>query len=209
MKKLTPATLDDVLLSKLHEKSADLQCKSWNYTRGHARTFKDAITTQMATIQNRRCAYCGAKLSGDQLTRDHIAPKEHHPEFTFYPENLVLACTFCNTECKGAIDTVTNKKAEYKQCEFLIVHPHFDEPNDHLTFVGGVDKILIKVLNRSSKGRETVKMFRLASPERTKRRAEDAATAKEVQDIAHMPGHLRDAFVWVQKAKLGIKVRVE
>ena len=101
------------------------------------------------------------------------------------------------------------QKAEYKQCEFLIVHPHFDEPNDHLTFVGGVDKILIKVLNRSSKGRETVKMFRLASPERTKRRAEDAATAKEVQDIAHMPGHWRDAFVWVQKAKLGIKVRVE
>jgi uncharacterized protein (TIGR02646 family) len=209
MIKLTPATIDAALLLKLHVKTPEKQRSMWDYTRGYARTFKDEITTQMATIQNRRCAYCGSKLSGDELTRDHIAPKEHYPQFTFFPANLVLACTFCNTECKKATDTVTVRDAVYENCTFLIIHPQLDEPTDHITFVGGVDKILIKVLNGSPKGRETVRIFRLASPDRTKRRAEDAATAKEEQDIAHMPGRWRDSFIWVQKAKLGIKFRVE
>jgi uncharacterized protein (TIGR02646 family) len=208
MRQLTPAIIDAQLLAKLHAKSAEKQRNMWAYTRGHARSFKDAITTQMVIIQHRRCAYCGGKLPGDELTRDHIAPKEHHPEFTFFPENLVLACTYCNTECKKATDTITVKQAVYANCTFLIIHPHFDNPDNHITMVGGTDKILIKVVNGSAKGRETVRMFRLASPERTKRRAEDAATAKDQNDIAHLPGRWREGFEWVQNSKLGIKFRV-
>lgn len=138
MKKLTPATIEPALLAKLHAKSPALQQKTWDYSSGRARAFKDAITEQMLVIQSVRCAYCGSRLHGTRHHRDHIAPKESHPEFTFLPENLVLACYTCNSDYKRAADTIITKSKIYAYCTFSIIHPHFDEPSDHIQFVGGI-----------------------------------------------------------------------
>lgn len=204
MKKLTAATVDALVLSKLHAKSAELQAKTWNYTSGYARRFKDAITSQMSTAQSNRCAYCGSRLLGDEHHRDHIAPKESHPEFTFIPSNLVLACYYCNSECKGTTDTISTKSADYSNCSFSIIHPIFDEPSDHIQFTGGENEILVRVVAGSTKGPATVTMFHLDSPELTKQRAKDALLDN---DLDHLPGKWRDGFVFATTAALKMKIR--
>lgn len=204
MKKLIPATISPGLLAKLHAKSSALQQKSWNYSRGRPRAFKDAITAQMLVIQSARCAYCGSRLHGAKHHRDHIAPKESHPEFTFLSENLVLACYTCNSDYKSAADTIATKDAIYANCIFSVIHPHFDEPSDHIQFVGGIGGLLIQVVSGSSKGRATVDIFRLDSPERTKQRIMDAAFET---DLDYLPGPWRSAVETTVMLNLKLKLR--
>jgi uncharacterized protein (TIGR02646 family) len=204
MKKLNPATIAPALLAKLHAKSPALQQKSWDYSGGRPRAFKDAITAQMLVIQSTRCAYCGARLHGTKHHRDHIAPKESHPEFTFLPENLVLACYTCNSDYKLAVDTIVTKDAVYANCTFSIVHPHFDQPGDHIQFVGGVGGLLIQVVSGSTKGRATVDLFHLDSPERTKQRIMDAAFES---DLDYLPGPWRNAVENTVWGNLKLKLR--
>ncbi len=204
MKRLTPATVDALVLTKLHAKSPQLQKESWDYTGGYARRFKDAITSQMAIAQSKRCAYCGSRLLGEEHHRDHIAPKESHPEFTFIPSNLVLACYYCNSECKGTTDTISIKSADYSNCSFRIIHPIIDEPSDHIQFTGGEKQILVQVVAGSAKGTATVTMFRLDSPELTKQRAKDADYD---DDLEHLPGNWKDGFICAATVKLKMKVR--
>jgi len=181
MKRLTPAIIAPDLLAKLHAKSPALQRKSWKSSRGHARVFKNAITAQMLVIQSTRCAYCGSRLHGTKHHRDHIAPKESHPEFTFLPENLVLACYTCDSDYKWTVDTIVTKDAAYANCTFSIIHPHFDEPSDHIQFISGVGGLLVQVVPGSTKGRATVDMFHLDSPERTIQRIMVAALESDVE----------------------------
>lgn len=203
MKKLSPAKIDTELLKRLHAKPADKQAKSWTYTNGDPREFKDNLTLQMLTNQSSRCAYCGRKLTERKPHRDHIAPRESHPEFTFIPLNLVLACFCCNTECKGASDTVSAKSADYSKCSFSIIHPFLDDPADHIQFTGGEDAILVQVVAGSSKGTATVTMFRLDSPELTKERAKNVLLD---HDLDHLPGKWRDGFVFANANALKMKL---
>ena len=204
MKKLKAAEIDDNVLQKLQRKTPEMQRKSWDYTRGHSRTFKNSITAQMIPIQSTRCAYCGSRLHGTKHHRDHIAPKESHPEFTFVPSNLVLACYHCNTDCKGTTDTVSNKNPEYSKCLFTIVHPYFDEPSNHIAFVGGINSILIQVVNGSAKGKATIGLFHLDSPEMTKQRAKDAMFDN---DLEHLPGKWWNGFRYIATANIKMKLR--
>lgn len=204
MRKLTPAVIDAALLARLYAKTPELQSKSWEYTAGYSRTFKDELTRQLVVNQSRRCAYCGSRLLGTKHHRDHIAPKEVHPEFTFYPSNLVLACYHCNTDCKGATDTVNMKQATYDKCGFVIIHPYFDEPSEHIEYVGGIDEILIQVVNGSLKGHATIAMFRLDSTDMTSQRAKDALFDK---DLEHLPGQWRDTLVIGLAANIKTKLR--
>lgn len=103
------------------------------------------------------------------MQREHILPKgkKKYPAFTFEPENLCLACHRCNVELKGEIDLGTGNKSNYKKNSFKIVHPYFDNFNKHieLNFKGG--KALIKRKPYSRKGKKTIELFELDSPERT------------------------------------------
>lgn len=204
MKKLTPATIDANVLRKLHEKSEDLQQKSWDYTGGYPRTFKDTLSKHLITEQSKRCAYCGSRLAEKKNHRDHIAPKESHPAFTFIPENLVLACYHCNTGCKGRADTVTVKAEKYSDCAFSIVHPYFDEPSGHFQFVGATNEILIQLVNNSPKGKATIEMFGLDSPEKTKERAKEAAFEA---DVDFLGDKWRDGFEVALMANIKMKLR--
>ena len=203
MKKLQPAIIEQGVLDKLHAKTPQKQRDSWGYTRGYAGKFKSGITEQLLRNQSRRCAYCGSRLRGEHPHRDHIAPKESHPEFTFLPSNLVLACYYCNTECKGAYDSVDGKAAAYSKCTFRIVHPYLDEPSEHIEFVGGEKEILIRVTNDSAKGRETIRLFKLTSPEISKQRAKDALFD---EDLEHLPGPWQGALEDALQMKLAPKV---
>lgn len=187
MKKITAAVVNQADVTVLQGYPASRQSKMWKNTSGRPRRFKDELTTDLLTKQSYRCAYCCNRLLGEQPHRDHIAPKgaNLHPEFTFEARNLVLACYYCNSERKGETDTVVAKSLQYALCQFTIVHPILDDPEEHLQFVGHRGEILIQTVNGSVRGQTTIDLFDLASANQSKARAKDALFD---EDVAHLQG---------------------
>ena len=129
------------------------------------KAIKVKIRQQLEAAQN-VCCYCGLKLGGTSNGEiEHIAPKSKHPEFTFSLKNLALACHLCNfPEKKGQKETIETKAKGYKKCEFLLVHPYFDEPNLHYEWTDNHIEILIQVRDDSPKGLFSINMFELDTP---------------------------------------------
>ena len=128
------------------------------------KALKDSIRASLNELHGEYCIYCGMDLnvtSGNQI--EHIAPKARYPKFTFERFNLVLACSLCNgfekKERAGYWDTVAQPSDIYEDCEFRIVHPYFDEPEDHLELNRHGGKVLIKGL--SAKGLRSIETFLL------------------------------------------------
>lgn len=138
--------------------------------------FKSSLKTQLLTIQNNKCAYCGLPFGETGKTEiEHIAPKggtrrPKNPEFAFTIDNLVLACNLCNSPIKkGNFETIELKAPIYQDCTFKIVHPHFDDHSIHYNWPVGVDSVLIQGI--SDKGRESIRLFKLDSIHHTEARA--------------------------------------
>jgi uncharacterized protein (TIGR02646 family) len=143
---------------------------------------KAKIRTQLIASQN-CCAYCGLPFKGTKDKQiEHIAPKAkfRQPQFTFTLQNLVLSCVYCNTLIvKGSKPTVElPANRSYKKCNFLIVHPYFDDPDIYFEWTDAGDKILVQVRNNESKGRESIKMFELDSEGMSEMRAAISNIAK-------------------------------
>lgn len=95
-------------------------------------TIKGKIKTDLETIQNNYCAFCGIDLQKVyKVHREHIAPQYRHPYYIFEPENLVLACIHCN-DFKGKKRTVITDTQNYTSTTFNILHPYRDDYNQYL-----------------------------------------------------------------------------
>lgn len=135
---------------------------------------KNKIRTQLEAVQI-CCSFCGLKLYGTSKGEiEHIAAKAYfrYPEFTFTLKNLTLSCHWCNTpEKKGTKETIHIKHKLYSKCQFLLVHPYFDDPIIHFEWTDNQSEILIQVRNNSPKGLTSINMFGLDSPEMNEHRA--------------------------------------
>lgn len=200
MRRLNPAVIDPAILAELQ---ANPPARGWKSRTNNVLIFKRRITEDMVVNQSRRCAYCGMRLLGEEHHRDHIAPVEHHQQFTFEVRNLVLACYFCNSECKWRTDTVANVAQDYAQCVFTIVHPILDEPTEHLRYIGHRLKVLVQAVDGSAKGQTTIDMFDLASPDRCKMRTKDLWLDS---DLEHLHGKWKHLFEQVIFAPLPQRV---
>lgn len=164
----------------------------WDRTEEDVKTFKRIVRAQLEACQEGKCAYCGLRLgetSRDEL--EHVAPKggairPKHVEWTFETLNLVLSCVLCNSpKMKGTKETISVKSPRYSACQFKIVHPRFDDPNKHFDWSDVGKKILISA--KSSKGTESIEMFKLDSTLRSEARAKqvlfDSLPDDEVNQI--------------------------
>lgn len=133
------------------------------------------LKTKLIKIQGQYCIYCGLHESycGSRLEREHIAPKgkKHYPNFVFEPENLCLACHKCNVVLKGEIDVASGEKNNYRMNKFSIIHPYFDSYDKHLEIKFTNGKAIIKKKPYSKKGKKTIELFELDSPQRTTQRS--------------------------------------
>jgi hypothetical protein len=137
----------------------------------------------------------------DFPARDHIAPKNTYPKWTFRPENLVLACYACNTDRKKQYDPISVRHRKYRRCKFRIVHPYFDRPNAHLDFgIGGPLEILIAGI--TDKGKETIKLFNLMSPERAKQRASEALIEERPN---RLQSQFREIYIAAMRSRVPLK----
>ncbi|MFT9349563.1 MAG: retron system putative HNH endonuclease [Gluconobacter japonicus] len=197
MKKLSPAIIAPTLLGRLLALSPVDRSKAWDRNLKDAKLFKEDIDIHLKVEQSERCAYCGSRFMSTAWHRDHIAPKgrRYYPEWTFEPLNLVLACYDCNSGWKNQQDTIATRAVDYQNCTFTIVHPYFDDPKNHLAYTGHRLSILISSVNGSTKGDTTIKMFDLASPNRTKQRMKDAILDKDLDYLHGKWRHLAEAVV--------------
>ncbi|MCR5888348.1 hypothetical protein LRS06_11350 [Hymenobacter sp. J193] len=131
---------------------------------------KSAIKKRLKTIQGNNCIYCGLhfKIVGTSQ-REHIADKANYPEFVFERYNIALACSYCNGfDKKGVINTINKHDYDYSKCEFNIIHPYFDNIDDHIDFLFTNTKVVIKpkidsiTKAQSIKAVNTISMFELA-----------------------------------------------
>lgn len=109
-----------------------------------------AIRDYYRKKQNGRCAYCKKDISLVSPLNchvEHIVPKSLHLEFIFIPENLCTICADCNQIKKNQEtlaeiqDTLlkqsNNKKYPKNSKSFKIVHPHFDNYDEHIKIFNG------------------------------------------------------------------------
>ena len=190
MKHLKPLKIDPKLLRALMTLAFDDQKKAWERNWVKAKAFKDVLDAHLETEQSNRCAYCGSRFMSPARHRDHIAPKGQtlYPQWTFHPYNLVHACYDCNSGWKLQQNTITHFSPHYSKCQFSIIHPYFDDPKEHITYTGHRLSILIYPVKGSAKGKETIRMFDLASLHRTKQRSKDVIWDR---DLDHLHGKWR------------------
>ena len=126
---------------------------------------RGSITSQLDSIQNQKCCYCGLQLwETGRGEIEHIAPKasrqKAYPEFTFTKQNLALSCEYCNgSSKKGETDIIFRYNAKYSDCEFKLVHPYFDNPNQHYQWINYETKIMIS--HKTWKGKYSIILFGL------------------------------------------------
>lgn len=147
--------------------------KPWDGVQWNDNDFKNEIKPLLRQILDDNqevCAYCGLPFKGDKDKQiEHIAAKAsyRYPQFTFELQNLVLSCGYCNSLIvKGAKNTLAHPvSSNYQDCVFLLVHPYFDNPNDHYDWIEDEenDQIIIQVKDDSEKAHFSIEMFDLAS----------------------------------------------
>jgi uncharacterized protein (TIGR02646 family) len=148
---------------------------------------KDDIKKQILLIQGNYCIYCGLHFDLSGVSeREHIAHKAKYPQFTFQPLNIALACHFCNGPLKkGTKDTITTLNRKYSKCKFKIVHPYFDNFFNHIEASTKGADLLFSPKSGSSKGAETIKMFKLMNGKQAEMRG--AAVLKKKYETGILP----------------------
>lgn len=125
--------------------------------------FKKEIKEHYYDGQLRRCCYCSTELQHHKATYDaeHIMDKFGYPQFMFEYSNLAVACKICNRG-KWTVDIVvkplTASTPPALSEDYLILHPHLDEWQDHLEF-DRWNRVLAKP--GSSKGKLTIQICKI------------------------------------------------
>lgn len=133
----------------------------WKDQKVLTNAIKNRISTHTIIAQGGRCAYCEIPLSKGAHAIEHIAPKGIYGEFCYEPYNLVTACSSCNsTSNKGEEDTIVGpvNRRDYAANIFRVVHPYFDNPEDHFKF-RDADRAMFDIPNCSPKAQNTITML--------------------------------------------------
>lgn len=133
----------------------------------NAKTIRNAIKVRikkkLLKIQGCYCIYCGIHFDiVGTAQREHIASKSLYPQFTFTNQNIALACSSCNGfEKKSTKNVISELRTKYNKCKFSIIHPYFDKFEDHIELSFDGANISLSPKNNSSKGHNTISMFKL------------------------------------------------
>ncbi|MCK6639447.1 MAG: HNH endonuclease [Bacteroidia bacterium] len=113
--------------------------------------------------QGELCSFCRLPFRED-IQVEHFVPKAGkygRPEFTFYAQNLSVACKHCNSKKSTNNDMIPYTRTPYPQSGiyFRIAHPHFDDYFEHIEIV---DRS--RYVGKTLKGRRTIERCKLYDP---------------------------------------------
>ncbi|MCF2906511.1 hypothetical protein L0666_16075 [Octadecabacter sp. CECT 8868] len=119
--------------------------KYWN--DDEVNSVRAEIKDHYIAEQGRQCCYCGRKYpTGNKAVWDgeHIIAKNLAPQFMFEPRNLAASCKDCNiAKHEDEVRANPKRKSFPDQSQnYVIVHPHFDNYNDHIRWYGEVVRAL-------------------------------------------------------------------
>ena len=148
--------------------------RGWKDKKNKTKKLKNRISLHTQIAQGGRCAYCESVLRKGASAIDHIAPKGLYGEFCYEPFNLVTACSSCNSvSIKGERDTIQRpvNYRRYLDNHFLIVHPYFDNPDEHIKYTDTTKTVFDKK-RCSQKGLNTISFFQWEGPSAIRTRSE-------------------------------------
>lgn len=121
---------------------------------------KREIKVHYIAQQAHRCAYCRHPNYTNNMAvwdAEHIISKQKNPEFMFEPLNLAISCKDCNI-AKAEQEVRKTQKVSFPatSSEYRIVHPHFDNYDDHIRWAGPVC-----IAVTADKGSKTIAMCNL------------------------------------------------
>lgn len=127
-------------LAKISEKMADENYSHRDWSSPSLESVRCEIRDYYRTIQRLQCVYCRgavAQRSAVGAPVEHVVPKSQYLNFMFEPKNLCVVCPDCNEykSKKEVLDPVmVAPRVRYPTVSnaFKIVHPHFDEYEDHI-----------------------------------------------------------------------------
>lgn len=141
--------------------------RKWNGEYAAAKTDQDRrrvegryrqndVKTTLSIMFNEKCAYCESEIGVvDYGHIEHFRPKNKFPERIFLWNNLLLACTKCNSvEFKGT-------KFPAKQEGGPLVNPCVDDPAKHFAFQYNVKTKEARVVPLTERGEVTEKLLGL------------------------------------------------
>lgn len=118
---------------------ADFDHNCWG--RDELQDVRREIRNHYRREQRLKCAYCQnpiTAISASGAHIEHIVPKSQHTQFAFEPKNLCVICPDCNEVKRNRSVTYTPlknsqpKRYPRSSSAFMIVHPHFDDYDDHI-----------------------------------------------------------------------------
>ena len=138
--------------------------KYWDGEDTEIKKVKKHIKDHYVVAQDYTCVYCKHKSPSNHGRRwdiEHIIPKSPYPQFLFTEKNLAISCKDCNgvKSDKNVLVNPKRKTFPKKSEDYIIVHPHFDEYDEHIGCLAdskiyventpkGIDTILICGLHR-------------------------------------------------------------
>jgi hypothetical protein len=131
------------------------------WSRDEIDAVRKQIKVHYIAEQQCRCCYCNQELPTQNNAvwdAEHIISRSYRPAFMFEPRNLAVSCKDCNI-AKSESNVLKNKNRKTfpkNSTDYLIVHPHFDEYDEHIRWFGKVCSS-----NGSDKGAATIAMCNL------------------------------------------------
>ncbi len=166
-----PTEEEKQAIKELENKEQGLIADDWDSKKTHIKSFKKNLRDDMYKKQNKLCAFCRihVPLACVPMHREHIVYKNKHPQWTFLPENLCVACPSCN-EYKGTTEVLVDPQTDtYPNVGdgFKIIHPLYDRYSDHIELLGG-----ILYRGKTDKGAFTIEKCHLYRVELAEERAD-------------------------------------
>ena len=162
----------------------------WKDQKQATNDLKNKILKFLEKEQDNRCVYCEMALARKGKHIEHFVARETIKEYAFEPMNLFLSCPSCNSRAikkdKGIIVEPGNNKV-YEMNVFLVVHPYFHDPDDHIKYTDE-RRVIFKESACTTLGLNTIKVFKWNEKAAIKDRAEAFISrqyAKEIQDIVN------------------------
>jgi hypothetical protein len=132
---------------------ADFNSDSWACEE--VEIIRPVIRKHYAKEQKTVCPYCRMQLNTDKGRAwdvEHIIPRSLGENFMFEPLNLCVACVECNSAKSNKKVTESKAKIRYPHKGYTIVHPHFDDYQEHIATI----RVGLFYFPKSSKGEKTI-----------------------------------------------------
>ncbi|ASV37402.1 HNH endonuclease [Pseudomonas sp. NS1(2017)] len=135
-----PVVLSGEALAIINEKIQQSGFSHKNWGDADLQSVRCEIRDYYREIQRLVCVYCQGPVAARSAVGaavEHIVPKSQYLNFMFEPKNLCVVCPDCNEykSKKEVFDPVmVAPRVNYPTVSkaFKIVHPHFDEYDDHI-----------------------------------------------------------------------------